>query len=130
MLYLRSFSFSFLRLPSLRAFLCCIMAFLVFLIETSIEKTVLTGDDSLLLSDGTGYSDGGFGNRSAKRPQRRERDDKVHDSIIEERIQRERPCRTLFIRNIKASIAFEKLRWTVDGFVLSQSISATFCCFS
>jgi len=25
----------------------------------------------------------------------------VHDSIIEERIQRERPCRTLFIRNIK-----------------------------
>ncbi|KAJ7897304.1 hypothetical protein B0H14DRAFT_3081012 [Mycena olivaceomarginata] len=28
-------------------------------------------------------------------------DDKVHDSIIEERIQRERPCRTLFIRNIK-----------------------------
>lgn len=31
------------------------------------------------------------------------RDDKVHDSIIEERINRERPCRTLFIRNIKAS---------------------------
>jgi RNA recognition motif-containing protein len=34
---------------------------------------------------------------------RKDRDDKVHDSIIEERIQRERPCRTLFIRNIKAS---------------------------
>ena len=41
-------------------------------------------------------------------PLRRERDDKVHDSIIEERIQRERPCRTLFIRNIKASL-FMKL---------------------
>lgn len=38
-----------------------------------------------------------------RRNVRKERDDKVHDSIIEERIQRERPCRTLFIRNIKAS---------------------------
>ncbi|KAF9507976.1 hypothetical protein BS47DRAFT_1332981 [Hydnum rufescens UP504] len=36
-------------------------------------------------------------------PRRRERDDKVHDAIIEERINRERPCRTLFVRNIKAS---------------------------
>lgn len=36
----------------------------------------------------------------------REKDDKVHDSIIEERIQRERPCRTLFIRNIKASHSY------------------------
>ncbi|KAG8969728.1 hypothetical protein FRC03_001073 [Tulasnella sp. 419] len=35
------------------------------------------------------------------RGRRRVRDDKVHDSIIEERINRERPCRTLFIRNIK-----------------------------
>ncbi|KAH6916618.1 hypothetical protein BKA70DRAFT_1250059 [Coprinopsis sp. MPI-PUGE-AT-0042] len=34
----------------------------------------------------------------------RHRDDKVHDSIIEERIQREDPCRTLFIRNIKANV--------------------------
>ncbi|KAF6754305.1 hypothetical protein DFP72DRAFT_899927 [Ephemerocybe angulata] len=40
-------------------------------------------------------------NRRPPRPQRKDRDDKVHDSIIEERIQRERPCRTLFIRNIK-----------------------------
>jgi hypothetical protein len=39
-----------------------------------------------------------------KRGPKRERDDKVHESIIEERIQRERPCRTLFIRNIKASV--------------------------
>ncbi|ETW86795.1 hypothetical protein HETIRDRAFT_456674 [Heterobasidion irregulare TC 32-1] len=43
----------------------------------------------------------GRGGPPAKRGVRRERDDKVHESIIEERIQRERPCRTLFIRNIK-----------------------------
>ena len=42
--------------------------------------------------------------RTNRRPFRKEKDDKVHDSIIEERIQRERPCRTLFIRNIKASL--------------------------
>ena len=46
----------------------------------------------------------GRGGSPAKRGVRRERDDKVHESIIEERIQRERPCRTLFIRNIKASL--------------------------
>lgn len=46
------------------------------------------------------YSQGGFGDHpQQKRPMRR--DDKVHDSLIEERIGRERPCRTLFIRNIK-----------------------------
>jgi hypothetical protein len=28
---------------------------------------------------------------------------KGHDPLIEERLQRERPCRTLFIRNIKVS---------------------------
>lgn len=59
------------------------------------------------LSDGPGNfgHGGGFG-RGGKRggPMRREKEDKVHDSIIEERIQRERPCRTLFIRNIKASV--------------------------
>lgn len=37
-------------------------------------------------------------------PRRREREDRVHDAIIEERINRERPCRTLFVRNIKASL--------------------------
>ncbi|KAH8110594.1 hypothetical protein DFH11DRAFT_1619149 [Phellopilus nigrolimitatus] len=54
------------------------------------------------------YEDSGRGGRGGKRgaaataaPPRRERDDKVHDSLIEERIMRERPCRTLFIRNIK-----------------------------
>ena len=52
--------------------------------------------------DGPGNFDDGD-NRGNRRPVRKERDDKVHDSIIEERIQRERPCRTLFIRNIKAS---------------------------
>jgi hypothetical protein len=31
------------------------------------------------------------------------RDEKVHDSLISDRVNRERPCRTLFIRNIKAS---------------------------
>jgi hypothetical protein len=48
-------------------------------------------------NDGDVYGRGGF-----RRPVRKERDDKVHDSVIEECIQRERPC-TLFIRNIKAS---------------------------
>ncbi|KAJ7755061.1 hypothetical protein DFH07DRAFT_903996 [Mycena maculata] len=56
---------------------------------------------------GFGNYEGSNGNfddgRGAGRrpPVRKEREDKVHDSIIEERIQRERPCRTLFIRNIK-----------------------------
>ncbi|KAI0660559.1 hypothetical protein C8Q70DRAFT_59571 [Cubamyces menziesii] len=60
-------------------------------------------DQSFEYEDGQGqnYNQGGNNGRFQKRPQRRERDDKVHDSIIEERIQRERPCRTLFIRNIK-----------------------------
>ena len=49
---------------------------------------------------------GSFDDEDRRRPVRKERDDKVHDSIIEERIQRERPCRTLFIRNIKASPIF------------------------
>ncbi|KAJ7841814.1 hypothetical protein B0H14DRAFT_3869072, partial [Mycena olivaceomarginata] len=39
----------------------------------------------------------GFGDRCPVRKDRH----KVHHSIIEERIQRERPCRTLFIRNIQ-----------------------------
>lgn len=51
--------------------------------------------------DGPGYDE--TDDRGNRRPVKKERDDKVHDSIIEERIQRERPCRTLFIRNIKAS---------------------------
>lgn len=53
-----------------------------------------------------GYDDddsGGYSRGSRRPAMRKDRDDKVHDSIIEERIQRERPCRTLFIRNIKAS---------------------------
>ncbi|RPD65059.1 hypothetical protein L227DRAFT_571508 [Lentinus tigrinus ALCF2SS1-6] len=69
---------------------------------------------------GYGYEDGwnnnnyqggyGNGNRYQKRHPRRERDDKVHDSIIEERLQRERPCRTLFIRNIKYETSSEDVR--------------------
>ncbi|KAI9057032.1 hypothetical protein FKP32DRAFT_1598516 [Trametes sanguinea] len=60
-------------------------------------------DQSYGYEDGAGqdYGQGGNNGRFQKRPQRREREDKVHDSIIEERIQREKPCRTLFIRNIK-----------------------------
>ncbi|KAI0778670.1 hypothetical protein BD413DRAFT_114435 [Trametes elegans] len=60
-------------------------------------------DQSYGYEDGAdqNYNQGGGYGRFQKRPQRRERDDKVHDSIIEERLQRERPCRTLFIRNIK-----------------------------
>ncbi|KAL1951220.1 hypothetical protein VTO73DRAFT_369 [Trametes versicolor] len=53
---------------------------------------------------------GGYGRSPQKKPQRRERDDKVHDSIIEERLQRERPCRTLFIRNIKYETSSEDVR--------------------
>ncbi|KAH7881176.1 uncharacterized protein C8R40DRAFT_22447 [Lentinula edodes] len=49
--------------------------------------------------DGPGTDEDTFGRM--KKQVRKDRDDKVHDSIIEERIQRERPCRTLFIRNIK-----------------------------
>ncbi|KAG2118156.1 uncharacterized protein F5147DRAFT_742805 [Suillus discolor] len=56
------------------------------------------------------YDEGGFGMRPQRRTVRRERDDKVHDSIIEERIQRERPCRTLFIRNIKYETNSEDVR--------------------
>lgn len=76
------------------------------------------------------YSQGGFGDHPPpKRPMRR--DDKVHDSLIEERIGRERPCRTLFIRNIKVNSSFGEtrpkfplqgvlfLRWRlIGGFVI------------
>jgi hypothetical protein len=65
--------------------------------------------------------EGGYGNRPQRRNIRREKDDKLHDSIIEERIQRERPCRTLFIRNIKASL-------TPSGPVILSFIA--FCCHS
>lgn len=53
----------------------------------------------------SGYEDG-------RNPQgrRREREDQVHDTLIEERIQRERPCRTLFIRNIKYETSSEDVR--------------------
>ncbi|KAH9949355.1 hypothetical protein B0H21DRAFT_875633 [Amylocystis lapponica] len=66
--------------------------------------------------DGSGpnYAQGGYGSRPPKRVPRRERDDKVHDSIIEERIQRERPCRTLFIRNIKYETNSEDIRTFFD----------------
>lgn len=46
------------------------------------------------------FSDG----RRGGRPPRRNDEEKAHDPLIEERLQRERPCRTLFIRNIKVSL--------------------------
>ncbi|GLB35752.1 putative RNA recognition motif containing protein [Lyophyllum shimeji] len=60
--------------------------------------------DYTKIEDGPGpsFDENGYGRGGGvRRPIRQQRDDKVHDSIIEERIQRERPCRTLFIRNIK-----------------------------
>lgn len=75
-----------------------------------IQSHELPVSHELSDASGSNYDQAGYTGRPAKRggasaggQQRRDRDDKVHDSIIEERIQRERPCRTLFIRNIKAS---------------------------
>ncbi|KAG8782238.1 hypothetical protein FRC16_002657 [Serendipita sp. 398] len=45
-----------------------------------------------------GFNQYESGQDHKRRPQGEE---KVHDPLIEERLQRERPCRTLFIRNIK-----------------------------
>ncbi|KAA1471415.1 hypothetical protein DENSPDRAFT_837405 [Dentipellis sp. KUC8613] len=61
---------------------------------------------------GGNYGPGNQGNRGGMKRggTRRERDDKVHESIIEERIQRERPCRTLFIRNIKYETNSDEVR--------------------
>ena len=72
----------------------------------SYDVKRLTSHQIFLLDDtGPGYGGpGGYGARLPKRGPKREKDDKMHESIIEERIQRERPCRTLFIRNIKASV--------------------------
>ncbi|CAA7264776.1 unnamed protein product [Cyclocybe aegerita] len=58
--------------------------------------------------DGPGYDD--ENDRGNRRPFKKDREDKVHDSIIEERIQREKPCRTLFIRNIKYETPSEDVR--------------------
>jgi hypothetical protein len=72
-------------------------------------KRLTSHQISSLDGTGPGYGGpGGYGARLPKRGPKRERDDKVHESIIEERIQRERPCRTLFIRNIKASVMLNR----------------------
>ncbi|KAH7105153.1 hypothetical protein BKA62DRAFT_438382 [Auriculariales sp. MPI-PUGE-AT-0066] len=62
---------------------------------------------------GGGGAGGGGGNRS-RRP--RERDDQVHDSLIEDRVSRERPCRTLFIRNIKYETSSDDVRRRFEEF--------------
>ncbi len=72
---------------------------------------------------------GGYGQGGARRPPpppRKDREDKVHDSIIEERIQRERPCRTLFIRNIKASF---RVQWRkpLNSYCVSMKLIVTMC---
>ncbi|KIY46323.1 hypothetical protein FISHEDRAFT_47521 [Fistulina hepatica ATCC 64428] len=61
--------------------------------------------------NGQGYGDnnnyeGARSDDYSKRPPRRGKDEKTSEAMIEERIQREKPCRTLFIRNIKASCSF------------------------
>jgi hypothetical protein len=61
---------------------------------------ILTVFHQFVIDGPSGSYDDEFG-RSNRPPPRRE--EKVPDSVIEERIQRERPCRTLFIRNVKAS---------------------------
>ncbi|KAH9837320.1 uncharacterized protein C8Q71DRAFT_595977 [Rhodofomes roseus] len=61
------------------------------------------------LNDSGGYDQGGFGGRP-KRTQRPREEKVVNDSIIEDRIQRERPCRTLFIRNIKYETSSDFVR--------------------
>ncbi|KIM22785.1 hypothetical protein M408DRAFT_332740 [Serendipita vermifera MAFF 305830] len=52
----------------------------------------------------------------AGRPPRREHEDKVRDPLIEERLQRERPCRTLFIRNIKYETDSNEFRLKFEEF--------------
>ncbi|KIL71617.1 hypothetical protein M378DRAFT_182993 [Amanita muscaria Koide BX008] len=59
---------------------------------------------------GSTYEDDTELSRGQRRPFRKEKEVKVPDSVIEERIQRERPCRTLFIRNIKYETNSEDVR--------------------
>lgn len=47
------------------------------------------------------YSSDTFSGNGTPRQSSAKEETPVHDSLIEERLQRERPCRTLFIRNIK-----------------------------
>ena len=70
--------------------------------------------DSVL--DGAGPNFGGYGRHTRRggAPRGRDKEDKLPESVIEERIQREKPCRTLFIRNVKASVHLSELR---DGVI-------------
>ncbi|EJU02821.1 hypothetical protein DACRYDRAFT_115785 [Dacryopinax primogenitus] len=63
------------------------------------------------------YGTGDYDDPSRRRappPPRRERE--VNENLIEERIQRERPCRTLFIRNIKYESNGEAIRARFEEF--------------
>ncbi len=92
-----------------------ILAFPIFWLSFEVKRLISHRIFSL---DGPSQSfggPGGYGARLPKRGPKRERDDKVHESIIEERIQRERPCRTLFIRNIKASVTLNGAQGICSG---------------
>lgn len=75
------------------------------ILDVLLFLSVQRSYDEQSMSDGPRY-DNEDDRANVRRPFGKDREDKVHDSIIEERIQRERPCRTLFIRNIKASLIF------------------------
>ena len=49
------------------------------------------------------------GNGTPRQSSARGQETPVHDSLIEERLQRERPCRTLFIRNIKVGATHSEI---------------------
>ncbi len=102
--------------PLSNTYLCRhLLTFPIFWLSSEVKQLISHRIFSL---DGPSQSyggPGGYGARLPKRGPKRERDDKVHESIIEERIQRERPCRTLFIRNIKASVTLNKAQGIYSG---------------
>ncbi|QRV94801.1 RNA recognition motif protein [Ceratobasidium sp. AG-Ba] len=60
--------------------------------------------------------DNGYGPRGGRAPRPSTRDDAIHDDLIEQRIKRERPCRTLFIRNIKYETDSDSVRRQFEEF--------------
>ena len=72
------------------------------------------------VSSGSGPSVDSYGrhNRRSGAPRGRDYEDKLPKSVIEEHIQCKKPCRTLTIRNIKASVHLSELRDGVLGLEL------------
>ncbi|KZT56120.1 hypothetical protein CALCODRAFT_497815 [Calocera cornea HHB12733] len=63
------------------------------------------------------YGPGGYDDAPRRRgPPPARRDRETNENLIEERIQRERPCRTLFIRNIKYESNGEAIRARFEEF--------------